>query len=108
MDSELCNLIMILDSKDKIENLQQKITDFYTSNNFRINDPKSVSGGKRIDIEEHSTEDNQDFKLKFLTIYFYTKENKVMIQGSDINLEIFIENYLYNLPDRRDQISTYQ
>ena len=31
-----------------------------------------------------------------------------MIQGSDINLEIFIENYLYNLPDPRDQIPTYQ
>ena len=46
---------MILDNKDKIENLQQKITDFYTSNNCSVNDPKSVSGGKIIDIEEHST-----------------------------------------------------
>ena len=95
MDSELCDLIMILDSKDKMENLQQKITDIYTYDNFRVNDPKSVSGGKRIDIEEHSTKDNKEVKLKFLTIYFYTKENKVMIQGSHINLEIFIENYLY-------------
>ena len=76
---------MILDSKEKMENLQQKITDFYTYDNFSVNDPKSVSGGKRIDIEEHSTEDNKEVKLKFLTIYFYTKENKVMIQGSDIN-----------------------
>ena len=55
MDSELCNLIMILDSKDKIENLQQKIKDFYTSKKFSVNDPKSVSGGKGIDIEGHST-----------------------------------------------------
>ena len=86
---------MIFDGKDKMENLQQKITDFYTYDNFHINDPKSVSGGKRIDIEEHSTEDNKEVKLKFLTIYFYTKENKVMIQGSHINLEIFIKNYLY-------------
>ena len=51
---------MILDSKDKIENLQQKIMGFYTSNNFSVNDPKSVSGGKRINIEEHSTKDNKD------------------------------------------------
>ena len=95
MDPELCDLIMILYSKDKMQNLQQKITDFYTYDNFHVNDPKSVSGGKRIDIEEHSTKDNKEVKLKFLTIYFYTKENKVMIQGSDINLEIFIKNYLY-------------
>ena len=67
-----------------------------------------MSGGKRIDIEEHLTKHNKDFKLKFLTIYFYTKENKVMIQGSDINLEIFMENYLYNLPDPLDQIPSYQ
>ena len=58
-------------------------------------------------IEEHSTKDNKDY-AKILYNYFYTKENKVMIQGSDINLEIFIENYLYNLPDPRDQIHTYQ
>ena len=95
MDSELCDLIIVLDSKDKMENLQQKITDFYTYDNLRVNDPKSVSGGKRIDIEEHSAKDNKEVKLKFLTIYFYRKENKVMIQGSNINLEIFIENYLY-------------
>ena len=55
MDSELCNFIIILDSKDKIENLQQKITDFSTSNNFIVNGPKSVNGGERIDIEQHST-----------------------------------------------------
>ena len=55
MDSEPCDLIMILDSKRKMENLQQTITDFYTYDNFRVNEPKSVSGGKRIDIEEHST-----------------------------------------------------
>ena len=84
MDSELCDLIMILDSKDKMENLQQKITDFYTYDSLRVNDPKSVSGGKRMDTEEHSTKDNKEVKLKFLTIYFYTKENKVMIQGSNI------------------------
>ena len=87
MDSELCDLIMILDSEDKMENLQQKITDFYTYDNFRVDDPKSVSGCKRINGEEHSTEDNKEVKLKFITIYFYTKENKVMIQGSHINLE---------------------
>ena len=45
MDSKSCDLIMIVDSKDKIENLQQNITEFYASNNFRVNDPKSVSGG---------------------------------------------------------------
>ena len=49
---------MILDSKDKIES--QKITGFYTSNNFSVNYPKSVSGDKRIDIKEHSTKDNKD------------------------------------------------
>ena len=64
MDCELCDLIMILDSKDKMENLQQKITDFYTYDNFRVNDPKSVSGGKRIDIEKHSAKDNKEVKLK--------------------------------------------
>ena len=42
MDSELCDLSMILDSKDKMENLQQKITDFYTYDNFRVNDRKSI------------------------------------------------------------------
>ena len=94
MDFELCDLIMTLDSKDKMENLQQKITDFYTSNDFSVNDP-NVTGGKIIDIEEHSTKDNKEVKLKLLAIYFYTKENKVMIPGSDINLEIFIENYLH-------------
>ena len=41
---------MILDSKDKIESLQQKIAGFYTSNNFSVNYPISVSGDKRIDI----------------------------------------------------------
>ena len=56
----VCNLIMILDNKDKIESLQQKITGFYTSNNFSVNYTKSVSGDKRIDIEEHSTKDNKD------------------------------------------------
>ena len=95
MDSELCDLIMILDSTDKVENLQQKITDLYTYDNFRVKDPKSVSGGKRIDIEEHSAKDNKEVKLKIFTIYFYTKENKVMTQGSEINLKLFIENYLY-------------
>ena len=99
MDSELCDLIMILDSTDNVENLQQKITDFYTYDNFRVKDPKSVSGGKRIDIEEHSAKDNKEVKLKIFTIYFYTKENKVMTQGSEINLKIFNENYLYSLPD---------
>ena len=49
---------MILDSKDKIES--QIITGFYTSNNFSVNYPRSVSGDKRIDIEEHSTKDNKD------------------------------------------------
>ena len=95
MDSELCDLIMILDSTDKVENLQQKITDLYTYDNFHVKDPKSVSGGKRIDIEEHSAKDNKEVKLKIFTIYFYTKEKKVMTQGSEINLKIFIENYLY-------------
>ena len=98
---------MILDSKGKLENLQQKITGFYTSNNFSFNDPKSVNGGKRINFEEHSTKDYKDW-AKIPYNYFYTKENKVMTQSSDINLEIFIENYLYNLPDPRDQIPTYQ
>ena len=51
---------MILDSKDKIESLQQKITGFHTSNNFSVNYAKSVSEDKRIDIEEHSTKDNKD------------------------------------------------
>ena len=51
---------MILDSKDKIESLQQKMTGFYTFNNFGVNYPKSVSGDKRIDIEEHSTKNNKD------------------------------------------------
>ena len=51
---------MILDSKGKIENLQQKITGFYTSNNFSFNDPKSVNGGKTINFEEHWTKDYKD------------------------------------------------
>ena len=66
-----------------------------------------MSGDKRIDVEEHSTKDNKD-QAKIPYNYFYTKENKVIIQGSDINLEILIENYLYNLPYPRDQIPTYQ
>ena len=70
---------MILDSKDKIES--QKITGFYTSNNFSVNYPKSVSGDKRIDIEEHSILRNIrlkiiKIKLKFLTITSTQKKTK--------------------------------
>ena len=50
---------MILDSKDKIESATED-NGFYTSDNFSVDYPKSVSGDKRIDIEDHSTKNNKD------------------------------------------------
>ena len=93
---ELGDLIMMLDNKNQLEDLQEKVTEFYKSNNFEVRDPKPVNGGKRIDIDEHTSKDKKDIKSKYLTIYFYTKENKIMVLGSDSNLQAFIDNYLYN------------
>ena len=93
---ELGDLIMMLDNKNQLEDLQEKVTKFYKSNNFEVRDPKPVNGGKRIDIDEHTSKDKKDIKSKYLTIYFYTKENKIMVQGSDSNLQAFIDIYLYN------------
>ena len=94
---EFGDLIMMLANKNQLEDLQEKVTEFYKSNNFEVRDPKPVTGGKKIDIDEHTTsKDKKDIKSKYLTIYFYTKENKIMVQGSDSNLQAFIDNYLYN------------
>ena len=93
---ELGDLIMMLDNKNQLEDLQEKVTEFYKSNHFKAKDPKPVNGGKRIDIDEHTSEDKKDIKSKYLTIYFYMKENKIMVQSSDSNLQAFIDNYLYD------------
>ena len=98
MDFELCNLIMMLDSKKQFENLQQIIINFYTSNDFEVKNPKSVNGGTRIGIDKRiiSESENKDIKTRHLTIYFYTKENKVMVQGAYLNLQTFVDKYLYD------------
>ena len=94
----LCNLIMMLDSKKQFENLQQIIVNFYTSNDFEVKNPKSVNGETRINIDKHiiSESENKDIKTGHLTIYFYMKENKVMVQGPYLNLQTFVDKYLYD------------
>ena len=98
MDFELCNLIMMLDSKKQFEKLQQIIVNFHTSNNFEVKNPKSVNGGTRINIDKHiiSESENKDIKTRYLIIYFHTKENKVMVQGPCLNLQTFVDKYLYD------------
>ena len=98
MDFELCNLIMMLDSKKQFEKLQQIIVIFYTYNNFEGKNPKSVNGGTRIDTDKHiiSESEDKDIKTRYLTIYFYTQENKVMVQGPCLNLQTFVDKYLYD------------
>ena len=74
MDFELCNLIMMLDSKKQFEKLQQIIVNFYTSNDFEVKNPKSVNGGTRIDIDKHiiSESENKDIKTRY-TLYTFTR-----------------------------------
>ena len=55
-----------------------------------------MNGGKRIEIEDTSNNEKKESKSKFLTKYFYIKEHKTMVQGSDINLRMFIETYFYD------------
>ena len=88
----------MLDSKKQFEKLQQIIVNFHTSNDFEVKNPKSVNGGTKIDIDKHiiSESENKDIKTRYLTIYFYTKENKVVVQGPCLNLQTFVDNYFYD------------
>ena len=46
---ELSDLIMMLDNKNQLEDLQEKVTEFYKSNNFEVRDPKPVNKWREKD-----------------------------------------------------------
>ena len=95
MDLELCDLIFLLNETKQMEQLESIMTDHYKLQNYFVKDPKPVNERKRIEIEETSNNEKKESKSKFSTIYFYIKEHKIMVQGSDINLRMFTETYFY-------------
>ena len=93
----ICDLIFLLNGTKQLEQLESIVTDYYNLKNYFIKDPKPVNGGKRIEIEDTSNDEEKESKSKFLTIYFYTKEHKIMVQGSDIKLTNVYRDILLRL-----------
>ena len=84
MDFELCNLIDDVGYQKAIRKASTNNSEIYTPDDFEVKDPKSVNEGTMIDIDKHFTTKNKGILKRHLTIYFCTKENKVMVHGPDL------------------------
>ena len=58
---------------------------------YVVKDPRDITGGERIEIK---CLDPNNQEINLLTVSFYTKENKTLIQGAHDNLMSFVNNHL--------------
>ena len=83
----VCDIILV--SNDTNEFNEQMIETYKYEH--IIKDRRDITGGERIEIK---CLDVNNQEINFLTISFYTRENKTLIQGPHDNLMSFVNNHL--------------
>ena len=88
-DTIACDILTITNGPIEFNALKKEIQD-YSNEGYIVSQPYDIPGGERIIIKKV---DSKKQEVKFLTVSFYNRESKVMLQGNHKHLMTFMDKH---------------